>query len=326
MSTKTMTLKDKFMERIDVHSRRQFFQWCGKLAWSFFRLLLIIGMAYVILYPVLNMLSKAFSADVILAETTKWIPRKIGFYNIEMALGYLDYQNAFMTTLQLSLIGSVIQVISSAIIAYGFARFEFPGKNLLFTLVIVTIIVPVQTYIMSQYVDFRYFDVFGIIGAMGYEVNLLGTPWTFWLPSMFGVGLKSGLFIYIMRQFFLGMPKDLEEAATIDGCGYLKTFVRIMMPNAMVSCITVFLFSFVWHWNDYFTASTMYMIGESKPLAVMLFNASDLSGMAFSATESINYAYVKNAAGMLTIAPLVIVFLIAQNFFIESIDRVGIKG
>ena len=326
MEKSTMTFKEKFMYKTDIHSRRQFFQWCGKIIWGLFRYLLLFGMAYVILYPVLNMLSKAFSEDILVAETTKWIPRKIGLFNVEIALDYLTYEVSFWLTLRLSLVNSIIQVISSAIIAYGFARFEFPGKKIWFTFVLVTIIVPIQTYLMSLYVDFRYFDFFGI-GTLfgGSTVNLLGTEWTFWLPSIFGVGLKSGLFIYIMRQFFLGMPKDLEEAATIDGCGPLKTFVQIMMPNAMVSCLTVFLFAFVWNWNDYFTASTMFQFGD-RPLAVMMFNSYDLSTIAFASTETINLAYVKNAAAMITIAPLVVVFMFAQNFFIESIDRVGIKG
>ncbi len=325
MDYKEMTLKQKFMYKTDIRSRRQLFQWTGKLVWGLFRYLLIFGMAYVILYPVLNMLSKAFSEDIFVAETTKWIPRKIGFNNIEVALNYLKYGVSFWLTLRLSLVNSLIQVAVSAIVAYGFARFEFPGKKIWFTCVLITIIVPVQTYLMSQYVDFRYFDFFGILAPFGLSVNLLSTEWTFWLPSLFGVGLKSGLFIYIMRQFFLGMPKDLEEAATIDGCGPLRTFVQIMMPNAMVSCLTVFLFAFVWNWNDYFTASTMFQFGD-RPLAVMLFNTHDLSSISFASTETINFAYVKNAAAMLAIAPLIILFLMLQNFFIESIDRVGIKG
>jgi len=256
---------------------------------------------------------------------------------MEIALDYLKYTHSFWLTLKLASVNSIIQVIVSAIVAYGFARFKFPGKKLLFTFVLITIIVPVQTYIMSQYVDFRYFNFFGLGTLFGVDTNLLNSEWTFWLPSMFGVGLKSGLFIYIMRQFFLGMPKDLEEAATIDGCGPVRTFAQIMMPNAMVSCLTVFLFSFVWNWNDYFTASTMFPQGIKamadgvtvsgvKPLSVMLFNTYDLGTIQFASTETINLAYVKNAAALLAIGPLVIVFLAAQNFFIESIDRVGIKG
>ena len=178
---------------------------------------------------------------------------------------------------------------------------------------------------MSQYVDFRYFDFFGLTKIFGYSVNLLSSVWTFWVPAIFGVGLKSGLFIYIMRQFFLGMPKDLEEAATIDGCGPIRTFVQIMMPNALVSCLTVFLFSIVWHWNDYFTASTMFQFGE-RPLAVMLFNSTDMQTLTSSSAENLNFSYVKSAAALLVTSPLVVVFLVAQNFFLESIDRVGIKG
>ncbi|MDP4118350.1 MAG: carbohydrate ABC transporter permease [Bacillota bacterium] len=326
MEYKNMTLKEKFMYRTDIHSRRQFFQWGTKVVWAIFRLLLIIGMAYVILYPVLCMLSKAFSEDIFTAATTKWIPRKIGLYNVNLALQYLNYKTAFLLTLRLAVGSSLIQVASCAVAAYGFARFEFPGKKIWFTCVIITIIVPAQTYLLSQYVDFRYFDFFGIGKLFDTSVNLLSTVWTFWLPAIFGVGLKSGLFIYIMRQFFLGMPRDLEEAATIDGCGAIRTFLQIMMPNALVSCITVFLFSLVWHWNDYYTASTMFQFGD-RPLAVMLFNSADFTAaVAFTSTQNVNLAYVKNAAAMLAVSPLVLVFLVAQNFFIESIDRVGIKG
>ena len=325
MDYKDMTLKEKFMYKTDIHSRRQLFQWITKIFWALFRYLLIFGMAYVILFPVLNMLSKTFSEDIFVAATTKWIPKNIGFKNLESALEYLRYSKSFWLTLRLSLVNAIIQVSVSAIVAYGFARFEFPGKKLWFTMVLITIIVPVQTYIMSQYVDFRYFSFFGILAPFGSSVNLLGTEWTFWLPSLFGVGLKSGLFIYIMRQFFLGMPKDLEEAATIDGCGPIRTFIQIMMPNALVSCLTVFLFSFVWNWNDYFTASTMFPQGI-KPLSVMLFDTTNINAIANASTETINFGYVKNAAALLAISPLIIVFLLGQNFFIESIDRVGIKG
>ncbi len=325
MDYKSMTLKEKFMYKTDIHSRRQFFQWCGKLMWAFFRLLLIFGMAYVILYPLLNMVSKAFSQDIFLSDTQKWLPRKIGLFNIEVALEYLKYDASFWVSLRIALGNSIIQVISSAIVAYGFSRFEFPGKKIWFTCVIITIIVPAQTYLMSQYIGFRYFDFFGLLAPFGVSINLLSTVWTMWIPSIFSVGLKSGLFIYIMRQFFLGMPRDLEEAARIDGCGPLKTFVQIMMPNALTSCLTVFLFAIVWNWNDYYTTSMMFQFGD-RPLAVMLFESASIKSIANITTETVNESYVKNAAAMLCITPLIVVFLFAQNFFIESIDRVGIKG
>lgn len=307
---------------------------CKTWLFAIFRTLLIIGLAYVILYPIFNMLSKAFSEDYVKSSTVVWIPKHIGLNNVKLALDYLKYGTTIWNTLSLSIIAALIQVVSSAVIGYGFARYNFKGRELLFTLVILTIIVPPQTYLIPMYIGYRYFNFFylgtllhAIIPSIDGYINLLSTNWTMWIPAIFGVGLRGGLFIYIFRQFFRGMPKDLEEAATIDGCGPFKTFVRIMAPNALSAGLTVFLFSLVWHWNDYFVSSMMFQKVESRPMSVMLFSQNRFTQeMASQGGSYIDMGYILNAAVMLAIAPLLVIFAFAQKYFIESVDRVGIKG
>ena len=139
---------------------------------------------------------------------------------------------------------------------YGFARFKFPFKNLLFACGILTLMVPMQTIILPCYMNMRCFDPFGLISAFNsvfdktITINLVGKNVAFYLPSLFGAGIRSGLYIYIFRQFFEGMDKALEESAYIDGCGPLRTFLNIMLPNARNAIVTVFLFSFVWHTTE----------------------------------------------------------------------------
>ncbi len=302
--------------------------------YAIFRAFLIIGLSYIVLYPVFIMLSKSFSEDYIKSATTVWIPSQIGMNNFENALSVLKYTENLWETIKLSLGGAFLQVIASALVGYGFARFKFKGRGILFVIVILTMIVPPQTYLISTFLIFRNFDLFGILDIAsliaGDEItwNLIGTPWTMWIPAILGVGLRGGLFIYIFRQFFRGMSKELEEAAYIDGCGPFKTFLKIMVPNALSSGLVVFLFSLVWHWNDYFSVAMMYS-GKTRniPLTIALMeNTSTMSVQLYGGDGDVNSSYINNAACALVILPLLFVFMVAQRFFIESMDKVGIKG
>ena len=151
---------------------------------------------------------------------------------------------------------------------------------------------------------------------------------SFILPAFFGAGLRAGLFIYIFRQFFAGMPKDLEEAAMIDGCGALRTFVQVMLPLAKSAFITVLLFSFVWHWNDYVQAA-MYF-NDNQPISVMLnqmqslLQDAKLFNVVTNTPDEIR-TYLQ-AGCLLTILPPLVLYIFTQRFFTESIERTGIVG
>lgn len=304
----------------------------GHFLYALFRLFLIVGLSYIILYPVFRMLSQSFSEDYIASATSIWIPNHIGLNNVKNAIQLLNYWTSFWVSVRVSLGSAVLQVIASALAGYGFARFKFKGRGVLFAIVILSIIVPPQTYLISMFMTYRKFDIFGLlklpslIAGRDLSINLLLKPWwTLWIPSILGVGLRGGLFIYIFRQFFRGMSKELEEAAYIDGCSPFGTFLRIMAPNALSSALVVFLFSLVWHWNDYFTVSMMFTSAGKRPLSlVLMMEYGSIGAKMFG--ENVSTKYILNAAAMLVILPMVIVFAIAQKYFIESVDKVGIKG
>lgn len=321
----SVNLKKKQINKVAVFA-------IAKIAWAIFRALLFIGIGYVVFLPIFTMLSKAFSGDYLGSSITVWIPQKFTTYNFVGAFKYLKYSASLMNTIKLSVVSSILCIISCSLAGYGFARYKFWGRELLFSLVIFTIIVPSQTYIISSYLNFKFFNFFGIgsllsaVFGINGTVNLINTFWTFWLPSLFGMGIRSGLYIYIFRQFFRGLPKDLEEAAKIDGCGAFKTYVRIMVPNASSAYLTVFLFSLVWHWNEYFVSNMMFQV-KNEPLSVVAFRLMDfLRNQSSMDLLYMNQTFMLNASAFMIIIPLVVVFIVAQRYFIESMDKVGIKG
>ena len=175
-------------------------------------------------------------------------------------------------------------------------------------------------------------DIFGVFGLINQltgvdlRVNILGSPLAFWLPSLFGAGLRSGILIFIYIQFFKGLPAELEEAAWIDGAGPIRTFVRIALPSSGVVILTVFVFSVIWHWNDYFLAS-MYT-NDHYPLAVMLTLMQDaLPPLGYSLTPSQPESMAILMAGcVMFVMPMVILYMVMQRWFVESVVRVGITG
>lgn len=304
--------------------------------WRIFRFLLLIGICYIFLFPIIYMLSVAVRGpETVNDPSIVWIPRGISFESIKTAVEILEYPRAISVTLIISVFSTLGSLISCALVGYGFARFRFKEKNIAFAMVLLTIIVPPQTTIISSFINYRNFDVFGImkllhlvIPSVPESLNLINTPWTFIIPSFLGVGLRTGLFIYIFRQFFAGMPKDLEEAAMIDGCGALRTFVQVMLPLAKSSFITVLLFSFVWHWNDYVQAS-MYF-NDNQPISVMLNQMQSLlqDAKIFNVVTNTpdEIRTFLQAGCLLTILPPLILYIFTQRFFTESIERTGIVG
>ena len=306
------------------------------IIWKIFRFLLLIGICYIFLFPVIYMLSVAVRGpDTVNDPSVVWIPREFSLDSIKTAIDILEYPRAITATLIIAVASTVGSLISCSLAGYGFARFKFKEKNIAFALVMLTIIVPPQTTIISSFVNYRNFDCFGILKlvhmifpSVDAGINLINTPWTFILPAFFGAGLRAGLFIYIFRQFFAGMPKDLEEAAMIDGCGALRTFVQVMLPLAKSAFITVLLFSFVWHWNDYVQAA-MYF-NDNQPISVMLnqmqslLQDAKLFNVVTNTPDEIR-TYLQ-AGCLLTILPPLVLYIFTQRFFTESIERTGIVG
>lgn len=299
-----------------------------------FRYALLISIGYIVLFPMISALSTAIKADEAFFDVSLyWLPKYISFSSFKAAFDAMDYPNAILRTLTLQIFSAAIEVVMCAIVAYGFARFDFKLKKLFTVFLMITIVVPVNVYIVSMLVNFRSLDILGIFGllakATGIDLrpNILNTNLTFYLPSFFAMGLRSGILIYIYIQFMSGLPKELEEAASIDGAGPFKTFWTIVVPSSSVVILTVSVFSVIWHWNDSYL-SKMY-ISENYPLAVSLANLGDVlklnNPFVGAAQSSMIYA-TKMAGCLLFVVPLLIAYLCVQNKFVKSIDRVGITG
>lgn len=299
---------------------------------SVLRFVVLLGLSYVFLFPVLYMISVAFRApDSVNDPSVIWIPRALSLQSLRETVALMNYGHALMKTLAMTVPSTLAAVLSCSVIGYGFARYDFREKKAAFLLVVLTIIVPPQMIVLSSYTNFRYFTFAGLLRLLALipgvpaSVNLLDTPWTFILPSLFGVGLRGGFFIFIYRQFFLGMPKELEEAAYIDGCSPFATFWRIMFPLAKPAIIIVLLFGLVWHWNDTSLSAMYYM--NDMPLSVMLSNLKTLivdSGVTVQGNDMVR-TYMQ-AGCLLTITPPLLLYLVAQRYFTESVERAGIVG
>lgn len=293
------------------------------------RYFFLISLSYIVLYQIAFMLSQAFKPeDQLYDPSVVWLPKSFTMDNLKLAFETLDYVKNFLTSLLIPVGSGLLQVLTCSLCAYGLARFKFKGSKLLFGLVLLTIIVPPQMIIIPTYLNYYKLDFLGILGLVGrlfgieLRPNILDTALTFYLPSLFGVGLRSGLFIFIYRQFFLKMPHELEEAAYIDGAGPLKTFISVIIPSSGVVMLTVTIFSVIWHYNDYFL-SAMYLTDQTT-LAVALESIASQSGTQLVAAD---YERVLKMSGsLLFIIPVLVMYMILQKRFIQNIDRVGIVG
>ncbi|MEC0369177.1 carbohydrate ABC transporter permease [Paenibacillus chibensis] len=292
--------------------------------WIVVRTVLIAGFCFIILFPLFLRLSVAFRSKVdIYDPTVLWIPRHFTFDNIKIAMEATHYFSALLNTFLISAGTTVVQLASCALAAYAFARLKFKGSGLLFGLVIFTIVVPPQTIMIPLYLTYRYFDLFGLIKLFTGKssLNLIDTFWPFLISSSTAMGLKNGLYIYIFRQFFRGIPKEIEESAFVDGAGVLKTFYRIMLPNAVPAIVTVVLFSFVWQWNDSYYVSLF--LSKVKVLSTQLMDMGSALGKE---PDLVYQSMLLNTGVLLLTAPLIILYLFVQRYFVESVERTGIVG
>lgn len=296
--------------------------------WPVFRAIIIFGLSFVILYPILYMISTSLRPQAEMNDpSVMWIPKTIRFENFAEVWTAIDYPGTLWNTLILNIVSSVLQVGTCALTGYGFARFKFKGKNFFFALVLLQIIVPVQIILIPQFSQFRYFDIFGLFNAlMGDSINLVDTNLSMYIPALMCNGIRAGLFIYLFRQFFRGLPKELEDAAYLDGCGPFKTFISVMVPNAASSFLTVFIFSIVWYWNDYYVSS-MYFT-KANTISLKIDGIANIMSMYLTGEVGVASDFIvwMEAACLLAIAPIVIMYVFLQKYFTEGIARAGLAN
>ena len=302
------------------------------------RAVLLFGMCFLILQPLLDKLSVSFMVwDDLYDGTVISIPRTFTLENYQRVNTLISYWASLFQTVVIVMSSALLQIAACTLAGYGFARFKFPLKNFWFFCVMLIIVVPPHTIMASLYLNFRFFDIFGIFKLIaGHGVNLLNNVMGLFLLSATGMGLKSGLYIFMLRQYFRGMPKELEEAAWVDGCGKFKTFIRIMLPDAMPMLTSCFLFSFVWQWTDSFF-STLFLsnykmlsrgLGGLAERYSVWYAQTHVAGGAggVSAFAPVAQTQMMIATGMLmSLAPLILLYLVAQKAFVESLSQTGIK-
>ena len=328
-----LSIKKNFAS-VGAVSRKTQARHIGKRAYSVFRIIILLAIGFVILYPLFYMISTSLRSRASFMNSVRvWLPEKLdALTNYRVALKALHYKEGLISSLKYEVLSAVLEIISCAVAAYGFARFKFPFKRLFTAMLFLTILIPDTMIIIPRVVNNSQLDLFGILAlfnkltGIDLRPNILNTGLTFWLPSLLAAGLRSGILIFIYIQFFKGLPAELEEAAWMDGAGPIRTFIRIALPSSGVVILTVTVFSLIWHWNDYLLCA-MYL-SDDYPLAMSLnMLPTALTTMGYYLNPETPETLAFQMAGcVLFVTPMLIVYMILQRRFIESIDRVGITG
>lgn len=292
-----------------------------------FRWIVIIGIAYVIMGPVLGMISRSFFSDADNYNTMVYmIPQSPTLERYKVASTILRYNSTVVRSLLYSVTLMIIQVLMCSMAGYGFARYDFPLKKLMFGCVVLMIVIPTHTIMLPLYMTFSNFDVLGILKLTGAgPVNLLSTPVPIYIMTFFSCGLRSGLYIYIFNQFFRGLPKEIEEAAYVDGCGVWYTYFGIMLRNATPAAITVAIFSLVWQYNDTFYAR-LFNVSDNIVISKRIAGLQLTISNAYKIYDPNILELYMDAGIILLMIPLVIIYVLLQKQFIEGVERSGIVG
>lgn len=296
-----------------------------------FRFILLLGVSYIAIFPIIKMASGALTeAETYHTGGARFIPELATFENFINFQSYFNYLDHAKVTGLIAITSTICSVFVCSLVGYGLGRYNFKGRGLVYAAMLFTIIMPIQTAQIPLTYYYRWFDFFGIGKLIGlftgetFTVNFLPNLGRFLIPALCGVGLKAGIFIFLFQSFFAGMPKDLEEAAKLDGCNPFKIYWKVMIPNIIPVVVTVILLSVIYYWNDSLIVDMakldmgVALMPEIEHLVELNIGASQLTLMQ----RKVEYYAILISA----VLPLVIVFLFGQKFFVECMDRSGSKG
>jgi len=269
------------------------------------RYVILAAVGFAMIYPLLWLIGASF-------KTNHEIFTEIGFIPMHPTLdGYIEgwktsteytFGRFFINTFIILIPKVLATAFSSTLVAYGFARFDFPGKKILFSILIATLLLPNVVTRIPQYILFR-------------ELGWLDSYLPLWVPQMFAV---DAFFVFMLIQFLRGIPRDMEEAAMIDGCKPFQVLLYIVIPMLKPAIISVCLFQFMWSMNDFLGPLIYISSVEKYPIALAL-------KMSISATESFEWNRILSMT-VLALTPSLAVFFLAQKYFIEGISTTGLKG
>ena len=325
------------------------------VVWYIFRLLLLIGIAFVVIKPFYTMIVQSFmEAKDFTDSTVVNVPRHLSAIIYKAIFTDLQYVRVFFETLALSLSVALLQTFSCSLIGYGLAKFKFRGAKAVFLLVIITLAIPHGTMQSAMFARFQQMDILGILKVLSggtqtgigwldgilskikilpfpKGISTIRTVVPIILMSATGLAFKNGLYIFMLRQFFRGVPDELEESAYLDGANTFRTFIQVILPLSIPMMITVFLFAFCWQWTDDFYIPLLFT-GE-KPFfmtylpeltqipTTLANNYSKVTGSSPAYKKAIQYG-----CGMMCCTPLVILYLFCQRYLVEGIERSGLVG
>lgn len=313
---------------------------------------LFIGLAFVIVFPIFQQLTLSIRHPIDLNnKLVNWIPENYSLFNFKISIILLDYWDGLLCNIKVSTISTICQLFSTSLAGYAFSRLKFRGSNIIFWLVMLTLIVPPQAVALSRTFYLGDFDILAFGDNPGLFESLLGHTLrlkgegkdiVFYITSLTGQGIRAALFIFLFRQTFRGIPIELEESAQIDGAGIVRTFWSVMLPNARGVIVTVALFAFVWQWNDIYYTGMYEISGETFPMLTRkLITMSEWVGNLITQPQYVDFINqvgegiaknslftetLLNCAALMMMAPLLIGYLFVQRLFIEGVERSGIVG
>jgi multiple sugar transport system permease protein len=268
----------------------------------------------IVIYVLLGVLASAFALPFFWMVSTslkdsdtrifvfppQWFPKPVVWKNYAEAVNFIPFLRYFLNTMLVCL-GTVIgNVISASLVAYSFSVLKWRFRDKLFTLVLATMLLPPQVTMIPVFIIFR-------------KLHLIDTLWPLIIPAFFG----APFFIFLLRQFFIGIPGELAEAARIDGCNEFQIYYRIILPLSIPALSAVVLFSFMWSWTD-FLYPLIYLQSQAN------FTLS-LGIQQFQSTHSIEWALLMAASTIITL-PVIILFFLTQKTFVRGIATSGLKG
>ncbi len=274
-------------------------------AQALWRYAVLIGGALLMLYPLLWMIGSAFKPNGEIMGSASIFPRHptlegvIAGWNTSTEYTFLTY---FLNTLKIVVPKVIVTVVSSVVVAFGFARFHVPGKRVWFALLMATVLLPKSVLMIPQYLMFR-------------ELGWLDTFLPLYVPSAFAT---EGFFVFLIIQFMRNLPPDLEEAAILDGCNSFQVLTHILVPLLLPAIISVALFQFMWTMNDFLSPLLYLSSVEKYPISMAL-------KMSIDVTEATSWNEIL-AMSTIALLPSLLLFFGAQRYFIEGTTGGAVKG
>ncbi|HUX88406.1 MAG TPA: carbohydrate ABC transporter permease [Chloroflexota bacterium] len=260
-----------------------------------------IGLLFPIVFMFITSLKTTDVADLIPILWLPGIEYPVQWSNYPDALNFMQWEVVFGNTLKVSILSMIGDTLSAGVVAYGFARFRAPGREVLFILVLATLMIPYQVRLVPEYLGFA-------------KIGLVDTLWPLILPPWFG----SAFNIFLLRQFYMSIPMDMDEAAKIDGAGPIRVLYSILLPQITPALAAVAIFSFTYNWNDFLRPLIYLNSAQNRTAAVAL--------SFFTATYGSTPWPLLMAASLVMLLPVVALFFVAQRYFIQGIVISGVKG